>query len=142
MGCSRTRGDDPAGEASASSPGTSRDVPRAFYLKRNPLPNSEDLELEARKLEWLRERHPVPRVVRHSRSIVDDCEVEYLVTEALPGTNAVAPENAAEANRTIVEIAEGLRMLHSLPVDDCRGHGRLRTDSDSSPRRRSEQGTR
>jgi len=109
----------PAGEVATSSSGASRDVSRAFYLKRNPLPNSEDLELEARKLEWLRGLHPVPRVVRHIRRLVDGGEVEFLVTEALPGTNAVAPENAVEANRAIVEIAEGLRKLHSLPVDDC-----------------------
>ncbi|MCD1285257.1 MULTISPECIES: aminoglycoside 3'-phosphotransferase [unclassified Brevibacterium] len=109
----------PPGASAISFPGMGSAAPRVRFLKRNPLPNSEDLELEARKLEWLHGRHPAPKVVEHFRRRTDGGEVEYLVTEALPGTNAVDPKNAAEAGRTIVEIAEGLRALHSLPVDDC-----------------------
>lgn len=92
---------------------------RTRYLKRNPLPSTEDLELEARKLDWLRDRHPVPRRIEHRRRTLCAGEVEYLITEALPGTNAVDPSNSAEANRTIVAIAHGLRALHSLPIDEC-----------------------
>lgn len=42
---------------------------RTRYLNRNPLPSTEDLELEATKLDWLRVRHPVPRVIEHRRRI-------------------------------------------------------------------------
>lgn len=89
------------------------------YLKRNPLPNSEDLELEATKLRWLDGRHPAPRVVDHLRRDVEGADVEYLITEALPGTNAVDPSRVADANSAIIAIAQGLRMLHGIPVDDC-----------------------
>lgn len=88
---------------------------RSRYLKRNELPNSEDLALEAEKLEWLNRRHPAPRVLDHVRGD----GVEYLITEALPGTNAIDPLNVSAANRTITEIGRGLRMLHDLPIDDC-----------------------
>lgn len=88
---------------------------RPMYLKRNLLRSSEDLELEAQKLRWLADRHPAPRVVDY----VSGDEVEYLITEALPGTNAVSPANIAEANRAIAGIGRGLRRLHELPVADC-----------------------
>lgn len=88
---------------------------RPMYLKRNLLPNSEDLELEAQKLRWLAARHPAPRLFRY----VPGDEVEYLITEALPGANAVSPVNIAEANRSIAGIGWGLRRLHELPVADC-----------------------
>lgn len=96
---------------SVAGPGDSQ----SRYLKRNELPSSEDLALEAEKLEWLRGRHPAPRVVDHVRGD----GVEYLITEALPGSNAVDPVNVSEANRTITEVGRGLRMLHDLPIDDC-----------------------
>lgn len=115
----RFEADPRPGKAATSSSGAGPEVSRVRYLKRNPLPNSEDLELEARKLEWLLDRHPAPKVVEHIRRRIDGGEAEYLITEALPGANAVDPKGAAEANRTIAEIAEGLRALHSLPVDDC-----------------------
>jgi kanamycin kinase len=89
------------------------------YLKRNPLPNSENLELEAMKLRWLDGRHPAPRVVDHFRRDVGGTDVEYLITEALPGTNAVDSSRVADANSAIIAIAQGLRMLHGVPVDDC-----------------------
>jgi len=94
-------------------------VHRTRYLKRNLLPSTEDLALEAEKLRWLHCRHPVPTVVEHMRRNFDGRTVEYLITEALSGTNAVHPRNSAEANRTIVAIAHGLRALHSLPIDEC-----------------------
>lgn len=65
------------------SPGKAGDS-RSRFLKRNEFPNSEDLALEAEKLEWLRGRHPAPRVLDHVRGD----GVEHLITEALPGTNA------------------------------------------------------
>ncbi|GAA1814275.1 MULTISPECIES: aminoglycoside 3'-phosphotransferase [Brevibacterium] len=100
---------DAAG-SSASADGT-----RLRYLKRNPLPSSEDLALEAEKLEWLTARHPVPRVIDYVRR----SDAEFLITEAIPGANAVAAENTARANTAIAAIGEGLRRLHDLPVDDC-----------------------
>lgn len=85
------------------------------YLKRNPLPSSEDLALEAEKLTWLGARHPVPAVVDCFR----DGDVEYLITEAIPGDNAVSAENRSRPNRAIAAIGRGLRRLHDLPVEDC-----------------------
>ncbi|MCM1011303.1 MULTISPECIES: aminoglycoside 3'-phosphotransferase [unclassified Brevibacterium] len=94
---------------------TAGDGTRLRYLKRNPLPSSEDLALEGEKLEWLTARHPAPRVVDYVRR----GDAEFLITEAIPGANAVAAVNTARANTAIAAIGEGLRRLHELPVDDC-----------------------
>lgn len=85
------------------------------YLKRNPLPSSEDLALEAEKLTWLGPWHPVPAVVDCFR----DGDVEYLITEAIPGDNAVSAENRNRPDRAIAAIGRGLRRLHDLPGEDC-----------------------
>lgn len=45
---------------------------------------------------------------------------EYLVTAALPGTNAVTDRWQADPARAVVAIGEGLRALHeALPVPAC-----------------------
>ncbi|MFC9442007.1 hypothetical protein ACFTPM_04215, partial [Brevibacterium sp. NPDC056947] len=79
------------------------DGTRLRYLKRNPLPSSEDLALEKEKLEWLTLRHPVPRVIDYVRR----GDAEFLITEAIPGANAVAAENKERANTAIAPIGEG-----------------------------------
>lgn len=89
------------------------------YLKRNPLPNSEELGLKATKLRWMDGRHPGPRVVDHIRRDVEGADVEYLITEASPGINAVDPTRVADASNAINAIAQRLRMRHGIPVDDC-----------------------
>lgn len=85
------------------------------FIKRNPLGGSEDLALEAQKLEWLHLRHPSPRVVDYFRR----GDVEFLITEAIPGTSAIDPTNVAQPNETIATIGHRLRFLHELPVADC-----------------------
>lgn len=70
---------------------------------------------EAERMRWLAARHPAPVVRWHGD--VDDGEL--LVMDALPGDGAVSRRWLAEPETAVRAIAEGLRRLHAVPVDDC-----------------------
>ena len=57
---------------------------------------------------------PAPRVISYG----DDDEAQWLVTEALPGSNAIGEDWRRDPAPAIRAIAAGLRALHALPVDD------------------------
>jgi kanamycin kinase len=84
------------------------------YLKWNPPSTGIDLERERIRLEWLAPRHPAPRVVAHGL----DGDAQWLLTEAVPGGSAVGDEWRARRPEAIRAIADGLRALHAIPVDD------------------------
>lgn len=85
------------------------------YLKWNPRGSGLDLEAERVRLAWLAQRHPVPEVLDFGRD--DDGQV--LVTRALLGDGAVTDAWRARPRDAVRAIAEGLRVLHSLPVAGC-----------------------
>lgn len=85
-----------------------------LVVKWSP-PGGPALADEAERMRWLAARHPVPVVRAHARD--DDGEV--LVMEALPGEGAVSQRWLAEPETAVRAIADGLRRLHALPVDDC-----------------------
>ena len=87
----------------------------AFYAKWNPIDSGESLSEEAARLEWLADRHPVPRM--HSLDVYEHAEV--LITHALHGESAVAEQWKADPNRTLRALGEGLRQLHAVPIVDC-----------------------
>ena len=84
------------------------------YLKWNPSSTGVDLELERVRLEWLAGRHPAPRVVDHGV----DGDAQWLLTEALPGGSAVGDEWRMRRPEAIRAIANGLRAIHAVPIDD------------------------
>lgn len=84
------------------------------YLKWSPGAAGIDLRREAVRLRWLDGRHPVPRVLDEG---VDE-DGRWLLTEAIPAESAVADRWRAEPEAAVLAIAEGLRRIHSLPVDE------------------------
>lgn len=76
-----------------------------------PGPSAAD---EVRRLDWLRPRLPAPEV----RALVDDDAGSWLVTEA-NGIPADRPELHGDAGQLVAAVADALRRLHALPVDDC-----------------------
>jgi kanamycin kinase len=84
------------------------------YLKWNPRTTGIDLERERRRLLWLTDRHPAPRVVRYG----EDQDAQWLLTEAVPGELAVGDRWRARHPEAIAAIAAGLRAIHSIPIDD------------------------
>lgn len=87
---------------------------RDGYLKWNPRSTGVDLHGERQRLEWLAGRHPVPRVIEYG----EDADAQWLVTAPLAGTSAVGDEWRARRPEAIRAIADGLRAMHALPIED------------------------
>ncbi len=84
------------------------------FMKWNPRRTGIDLECERVRLEWIAGRHPAPRVVAYG----SDDEAQWLITEAIPGDPAVGDEWRARRPEAINAIAEGLKAIHSIDIDD------------------------
>ncbi len=86
---------------------------RSFYLKQGKGEAAADLREEVQRLEWLKGRLAVPRVYRLK---ADLGEVKILL-ESVPGRpshHATLPK----AKRLEI-LAQALRQIHSIPIDDC-----------------------
>ena len=84
------------------------------FIKWNPVDNSIDLERERVRLGWISGRHPAPHVIASG----SDLAAQWLVTAAIPGECAVGDVWRARRPEAIRAIAQGLRALHAIPVDD------------------------
>ena len=84
------------------------------YLKWSPDTAGIDLRREIARLRWLEDRHPVPRVLDEGT----DDGGRWLLTAAIPADSAVTDHWRADPEPAVRGIAEGLRRLHSLRVDD------------------------
>lgn len=84
------------------------------FVKWNPRRTGIDLERERERLEWIETRHPAPRVLSYGASE----DAQWLVTAALPGVCAVGDEWRARRPEAIRAIAQGLRAIHAIPIDD------------------------
>ncbi|MDH4352663.1 MAG: aminoglycoside 3'-phosphotransferase [Actinomycetota bacterium] len=86
------------------------------FVKWAPPGAGTDLGGEASRLRWAAPFTSVPRVVGTGR----DSAGSWLVTEGLPGENAVSPRWTANPEPAVVAIGHGLRRLHDrLPVEQC-----------------------
>ena len=93
------------------------DEPADFFLKMGRGTTFDLVAAEARRLEWLAGRLPVPRVVAQA---CDDGAF-WLLASALPGVSAGAYINA-HRNQAVAlaeKMAEFVRRLQALPVGDC-----------------------
>ena len=84
------------------------------FVKWNPRSTGIDLERERLRLEWISGRHPAPRVIDFGA----DAEAQWLVTAAVPGDSAVGDAWRARRSEAIRAIADGLRAIHAVPIDD------------------------
>jgi aminoglycoside phosphotransferase len=76
----------------------------------------DDLDRERIRLQWAIRYATVPEVLDHGR----DADGAWLVTRALPGTNAVDDRWKAAPAVAVAAIGAGLRRLHdALPVAEC-----------------------
>lgn len=69
---------------------------------------------EVRRLDWLRPRLPTPQV----RAFVEDEAGSWLVTTTT-GIPADRPELHGDTDRLVAAVADALRHLHALPVEEC-----------------------
>ena len=90
--------------------------PDRCFVKWAPAGSALDLSAEAARMTWAVTYTPVPKVL----DLGADGEGSWLVTAALPGSNAVSKRWLAEPRTAVIAIGEGLRAMHdSLPVADC-----------------------
>lgn len=85
-----------------------------LFLKVAAVDDAEELRTECDRLQWLATRASVPRVLEFRI----EGSSAYLLTEALPGSDAVG------ASRSLwswisAEVATQLRRLHSLDAEEC-----------------------
>jgi kanamycin kinase len=86
------------------------------FIKWAPTGSGLDLSVEAGRLAWARQYHPVPQPLDYGH----DGTGSWLVTAALPGENAVSARWKSEPGTAVTAIGEGLRALHeALPAASC-----------------------
>jgi kanamycin kinase len=86
------------------------------YIKYGPVNPETSIAGEVRRLTWAAPHLRVPAVIESGQSTTD----EWLVSAAIPGDSAVAPQWIAEPATAVRAVGEGLRALHdALPVASC-----------------------
>ncbi len=86
------------------------------FVKWAPAGSGLDLGPEQTRLRWAVNFIAVPHVIEAGT----DASGEWLVTAALPGSNAVTDRWKADPEAAATAIGEGLRALHErLPVEQC-----------------------
>jgi aminoglycoside phosphotransferase len=86
-----------------------------LYLKSAPIAGDHSLEPEHQRLEWLQNRLPVPQVLGFAQSD----EFQHLLLSEVTGYPAHTPSHTESIESLVHLLAEGLRMIHTLPVDHC-----------------------
>ncbi|MEW9033711.1 MAG: APH(3') family aminoglycoside O-phosphotransferase, partial [Planifilum fimeticola] len=71
------------------------------------------LRRESEVLNWLKGRLPAPEVVGYHK----DHSKEYLLITEVPGFMAM--ETGWDKKKVVRGLADGLRRIHSLPIDSC-----------------------
>lgn len=84
------------------------------FVKWNPRRTGVDLDRERRRLEWIADRHPAPRVLAYG----EDSRAQWLVTAAIAGESAVGDRWRARRSEAIRAIAAGLRAMHAVAIED------------------------
>ena len=105
------------------------------YLKIAPQHQNPDLTAEKSKLDWLQGKLPVPQVEAFTTTGTHT----YLLLSEVPGLISCAPAFADKVPAVIRALAEGMRTIHALSINDCPFDQRLDTMLDSA-RYRTEQG--
>jgi aminoglycoside phosphotransferase/GNAT superfamily N-acetyltransferase len=86
-----------------------------FYLKVSSEQSVYRLQAEARRLEWLNGRLPVPELCYYGEAD----GVEYLLMTAVSGRTAIDPHHKSNLKQLVDLLAEGLQQIHAIPVEDC-----------------------
>lgn len=87
----------------------------SLYLKTSPRLPGFSLLQEKMRLDWLKNRLSVPKVLLF-------CEAEntdYLLLSEISGTPASDDFLKADIPRIIEQLVNGLKTIHELPIEDC-----------------------
>jgi len=87
----------------------------SLYLKVDSRASKHSLLQEKLKLDWLKNRLPVPEVLLFAKDEAN----EYLLLSEVSGVTASDNSLKNHIPRTIEQLASSLKMIHSLPIEDC-----------------------
>lgn len=87
----------------------------ACFLKVAPSRFGDTLVREREVTDWLQHKLPVPRVLYFGQA----AEHDYLLTSELPGVNACDGALKSDIPKLVKTLAQGLRLIHSLPTQGC-----------------------
>ena len=85
------------------------------FLKIGPIRPAKEITAEKERLDWLEGKLPVPKVLSYA---IDENH-EYLVTSAIPGTDAASVGTELGGPAIARLLARGLRLIHEVPINDC-----------------------
>lgn len=91
------------------------------YLKHVIGPRLGELRAERQRLDWLRDRLPVPAV----EGWADDGDSAWLLLSAAPGVMAQDVGPQCDTAALVRALGEGLRRVHAVPIADCTFDERL-----------------
>lgn len=104
---------------------------KLLYLKIAARAGENSLLPERLKLDWLKNRLPVPEVAAFAR----DSDSDYLLLSAISGFDASGDFYKNRAAEVVEQTAKGLKMIHDLPVADCPFDARLEYKIEAARRR-------
>ncbi|XEC97323.1 APH(3') family aminoglycoside O-phosphotransferase [Paenibacillus tarimensis] len=92
------------------------------YLKIQPVGSFESIEVQAKKLTWLKGKLSVPEVIDYG--ILGN--YEYLLTLEMKGSAASDKIFRNSKDEVIELVAKGLRRIHEVSVENCPFDNRLK----------------
>jgi len=87
----------------------------SLYLKIDSRTSKHSLLQEKLKLEWLKNRLPVPKVLLFA----EDKDNQYFLLSEISGVPASADSLKADTPRIIEQLVNGLKKIHELPIENC-----------------------
>lgn len=82
------------------------------YLK---ISSAKSLQMEKLILEWLENKLPVPKVYYYETI----AETDYIVMSEIPGFHLASRTMLSNPDTLVRLYADGLKMIHSLPIEQC-----------------------
>lgn len=86
-----------------------------YYLKAMPRDTGISLVRESQVIKWLQGKLPIPQLIDFT--VTDD--MEYMLLSEIPGFYACHPSFSEDVPSIVKILAYGMRLMHSLPIDDC-----------------------
>lgn len=109
------------------------DAPRrdSLYLKTSARVPGFSLFWEKQRLDWLKNRLPVPEVLLFAETE----NADYLLLSEISGVPASDDSLKNDVPRLIEQLVEGLKTIHDLPVENCPFDERLDVKTELAHRR-------
>jgi aminoglycoside phosphotransferase len=106
-----------------------------LYLKIDPHATKFSLAEEKRRLDWLKNRLPVPETIL----LAADETNSYLLMTEISGVPAIDDALRSDVPRLIEKLVEGLKLIHAVSIENCPFRARL-VDKIEAARERMENG--